>query len=345
MFPGKAQTEEDISRFEKMYGRINALAMDSQFGLEGLKDYSARSRFESESAFPAWGMLFASDRNIPLIAADPVNLVPVILSSVEKEEEGYQNLFTERYRNVVDQGQLNVDESFWVQKLAALGFAASGGLYALKNTHTRRRFLTGGAGAVAGAVFLNGLGKENGESNNLSNLSDEQIHELAEQDFKMVTGDVNSVGPIPQYTLDSEQFSRRAKYDSEYFKYLLVLRNALIAEVLSQPTSDLVGYETHKPINVAVVMGYSHLVVPERFRISYLVKDKEARHSAIRGMLKQMVDLLKKEGTPREEVLDSLDMIKNYPRRYEVSERNIEIKSISVPTLGKIVDDLTKQVA
>ncbi|MFA5911871.1 MAG: hypothetical protein WC815_24085 [Vicinamibacterales bacterium] len=226
---------------------------------------------------------------------------------------------------------------------------------------TRRQLLKRGLGYVAGtAVGAVGLGQVDGRlSDKVKDLEGKQAdllggypvipdYEVGMTRDDLITRDnsaylrlSDSVGDLDEADRQTPSFQRIAHYNKETSPIISTLRNAVMADVLSAPIAELTNaaIEPGKEAKVGVVLGASHVLIPEECSVSYLVKHPEKREEILREQLTILVPAIREEYGDAG-VTEFLEQLRTFAKRYKVHpDGSVDVSRVHPPLLLSILDD------
>lgn len=324
-FPGRMQTETELGTYFDRQD-IDGLMLDSLPQLH-LIDPSQLS----PTNFLGWGINYMFKHNTHLIAADPVYLNPglIVVSKVE-DNQFIQNrtrpLTSDEMEEIMRPVKIN-----GLIRAAVIGSAIGFALGATTNI-SRRRFLGMLGGTLLGvsvASSIQFLFQQNyhiegkvvvTDADEGDDLSD-QTRELIEEDY------------------ETDFFKKASQENQEYMKFSLMFRNAIIADAMAQPIDAIMPLTARKKAFAATVMGWSHVVLPEEGRISWLLLHPEDREQVIFTLTQALFQGLR-EGNFGEIDTDQMrEGFFNMGRSYVMnrSTNSIEAFQFPIPALEKAV--------
>jgi len=226
---------------------------------------------------------------------------------------------------------------------------------------TRRQLIKRGLGYTAG-VGVGALGLQQAESvlsNRVSHLKGRQTgllggypvipsyevgmtrDELINRDNSAFQALSNSYQTLDDSTRESPSFQRIAHHNEETMPMILVLRNAIMADVLAAPTDELTtaAIEPGKDAKLGVVLGASHVIIPETCSVSYLVKHPEKREELLRNLLRDFVPATREE-FGEEGVAEFLEQLRTFAKLYKVHpDGTVAVSRVHPPQLLSILSD------
>ncbi len=255
-----------------------------------------------------WAIQFATNTQATVVEADPVNRSAIIKDFTD--EEIYQELKKESqeskaYRTKRDEvissnayQELSIETGNYSQIEMGSGLLAPIAFIALlyQATHaykekiiTRRQFLkistTAALASIGLAINLTAASTVDANVKKLNDL------------IKQSAGDNPSIQQLIDYYHAQKFFSQNAEItdvdmaDPSMVRRMAVvkrmivsigLRNAIIADTLTAPRQDITFQNgDSEPLNIAVLMGYSHRECPEEMTMGYFLKNRIERENLL----------------------------------------------------------------
>lgn len=372
-FPSEIMANRALQQFENNHGQINALALDSQ-------ELLTRTNLESGWEFGQWGIKIAKERNIPLIGADPLNHVFYVdlIKIAEINQYSNQKEIAERFSEAHD---LFPDESLKIikdhkkdyeaerftstfQDTLLLSSAIVLGLSTIKTRVSRRGFLKLSGGLATFGLMNLGARALEGQTKNVAklfinnpSLGQDYMTARFNADYDFVREKIYSGEELDPSFYESSEFKRLSAFHADVLKYSLIFRNALTAEVLSAPLTEIPRGD-NGILNIPTAWGDGHIILPEQYRMEYLLRNEKGRQETIRTMLEAFTEYATVLGVRyaeptnvapgfRIKTVDKhaqerfLDQISKYPKAFWITnEGEVEAIPLKVPGLVKIVDSL-----
>lgn len=371
-FPGREVAEESLRRglqgpprallIDSLYSLTEKEADGSYYGQDEIKQAISSARPISELDFHHWAMRYAYEEDATIILGDPTNSnnpnyfpylkdqleevqnvqidIPVLENQVASSPPDSESTPVSKV-STVDTQKHEVNGNLLRRKEIILTSAlitslAGVGLYKLRRNDrlTRRNFLkksikTGVGIAVAGSVLSSG-------DDAMAAQSKEEIEETHESNdyFDKL---MQSAEALTQADHQSEIFKRIAQHSIDRSPLSLLLRNAIMADVLCANREELIFDSPQDEVAIGAVVGGSHVILPEEFSISSLVQNDKNREEALTvllaSVLKGAEDLL-----GAEERLALAEQLRTFAKSYKIhADGSVDVKRIHPPLLTKLL--------
>lgn len=366
-FPGREQTSQEI---RKTFGNtIDCLVFDSQAPLEFVLQEDIKRMIElpeEETDYRSWMVKFAAEKNIPLITADPIASVTAISVFTKIEELRRLTQLLGPYRDELDRIKASdtyknaQDEARRMQKhtgdvdqagnAIAIGMVMGAAiLNGLQSRHrlSRREFLlrllVPGV-AVGGFMAGKGLLVEQLEAPARKHWQEvrkmeDPVYQMLEQDNETILSVFGQAEQLSEDDYALQAMQRKTQFNKVAGSISALYRNAIAAEVLSLPLDTILPeYQVERPTNIASVWGLDHLVVPENWRIGYLLTHPEERIEIIQTSTEAMLTTLKRDNP--DEILRVIKQeFRNFGKTYRIDANgNITVHTFRVPTIEQALD-------
>lgn len=300
-FPDRETFEREILAVFR--GKIDAILLDSFPPIESMASaptilLESLSYPEDKLDFERWFIRYAAEKGTTIIGADPYPRAGVLFRKlIEDEDKFFENYFAEEYvpnsvkfspeykdlksrANLVAALHSGLDFLFGLQLFV---MAKKLGEITPRQAVNRREFM-GWAFRTSAALFS--LSAENFLIKAEDTLKDYEYSQdpilEANEDSKKLIEFFSKGVEISQRNFDDPSFQRRIFLNERDFAKS-GLRNALVAEALTLPIEEILPW-TSSRANIVATYGLDHEMVPENMRISFFIKNEEARKEYIKYM-------------------------------------------------------------